>query len=375
MSGVSPFVAAELAVSPSTSIRYAASSRSGERFIRHRLSRSQAAEGTAVPAFKIPVGLATALEEAGVPRADVLVAAGLPGQLLDSPATFVPPGQYFALWSAIRMVSKDPGIGIRLARSVRPDITEPFFLAIMNAADVAGAIDVVIRFRRLLDPEDLLASTGDAGRLTLTYRWPECARPLPQVLVDAELALLIEVCRRATGDRTLAPYEVQLRTASLEPGGGHADFFRCPVRLGATRNALTFAASDLVRPFTTHNPDMLSALIPFLQANTPPKSLAERVRSAISARLRSRRPEAHDIARELAMSMRAMQRALKDSGTSFRRLLDDVRKEHAEAYLRGTSFSDGEVAFLLGFEDPNSFYRAFRGWHGRSPSSFRAQRG
>ena len=337
------------------------------------ISRRQEADGPAGPAFKIPIGLGTALNEAGVSTAAVLAAAGLSATLLDSPAKFVPPADYFALWSAIRTVSGDPGIGIRLARSVRPDITEPFFLAIMNAADVAGAIDVVVRFRRLLDPQDLIASRDETGGLVLTYRWDECAVSLPQALVDAELALLIEICRRGTGDEKLSPLEVQLRTAALEPGAGHADFFRCPVRLGAGRNALSFAEKDLARPFTTHNPDMLRALIPYLQANTPPQSFVERVRSVIAARLRGRRPDARAVARELAMSVRAMQRTLKDDNSSFRRLLDDVRKEHAGVYLRGTSFSDGEVAFLLGFEDPNSFYRAFRAWYGQSPSSFRAR--
>ena len=71
------------------------------------------------------------------------------------------------------------------------------------------------------------------------------------------------------------------------------------------------------------------------------------------------------------MSTRAMQRLLRDNGTSFRQLLDEVRNEHARGYLTSTSFSDGEVSFLLGFEDPNSFYRAFRAWNGMSPNEFR----
>lgn len=46
-------------------------------------------------------------------------------------------------------------------------------------------------------------------------------------------------------------------------------------------------------------------------------------------------------------------------------------KRRAWGYLASTSFSDGEVSFLLGFDDPNSFYRAFRSWNGMSPSEFR----
>jgi AraC-like DNA-binding protein len=161
----------------------------------------------------------------------------------------------------------------------------------------------------------------------------------------------------------------------LEAGGRHQDFFRCPIRLGSTRNAIAFSLHDTREPFATRNPELLNALLPHLQANTPvpPDAGLARVRAVIAERVRGRRPEADEIARELAMSTRAMQRLLKDSGTSFRRLLDEVRNEHARGYLGSTAFSDGEVAFLLGFEDPNSFYRAFRSWNGMSPTEFRRQ--
>jgi AraC-like DNA-binding protein len=71
------------------------------------------------------------------------------------------------------------------------------------------------------------------------------------------------------------------------------------------------------------------------------------------------------------MSTRALQRVLRDNGTSFRQLLADVRNEYARAYLSSTSFSNTEVAFLLGFEDESSFARAFRGWNGVTPAMFR----
>jgi AraC-like DNA-binding protein len=139
---------------------------------------------------------------------------------------------------------------------------------------------------------------------------------------------------------------------------------------------MIFAAQELARPFGTHNPVMLTALIPYLRANMPAAEgrIAPRAKSVISARLLGQRPEARAVAKELAMTTRAMQRLLQESGTSFRRLLDEVRNEHAKAYLVDTAFTDGEIAFLLGFEDPNSFYRAFRAWNGRSPSTFRARR-
>lgn len=325
---------------------------------------------------KIPVGLAAALNAAGLSPAQVLASARLPSRLLDPPGRYVPQSDYFALWRAIRAVSGDPNIGIVLATSVKPELTEPLFLAILSAVNLADAIAVVSRFKRLLEPEDLyISNDGDSKQLVVTYDWPECEETIPQALVDAELSFLVEIGRRGTANPDLSPCEVWLRASELEAGSTHTDFFRCGIRLDAGSNALVFTADDTERPFATHNPQLLTALLPYLQANTPasPTSAVARVRSVIAERVRGQRPDAHDVARELAMSTRAMQRMLRDNGTSFRQLLDEVRNEHARGYLTATAFSDGEVSFLLGFEDPNSFYRAFRSWNGMSPSEYRRQ--
>jgi AraC-like DNA-binding protein len=330
------------------------------------------------PRCKIPVGLAAALGELGLSAAGVLAAARLPSRLLDPPGQRVSTPEYFALWRAIREVSGDPNVGLALATTVKPELTEPLLLAIMSAASVADALEVEAKYKRCLSPE-VLAVRADAAarRVSLTYDWPLSAEPAPQVLVDVEIAFIVEICRRGTRRPDLAPRELLLRAAALEGGSTHAAFFRCPIRLGAAENGVVFDAEDAARPFVTFNPPLQSALLPYLQANTPPAapSAVARIRGVIAERLRGQRPTVEAVSRELATSRRALQRLLKDNGTSFRRLLDEVRNEHARAYLRAASFNDAEIAFLLGFEDPNSFYRAFRSWNGAPPSEFRPRAG
>jgi AraC-like DNA-binding protein len=118
---------------------------------------------------------------------------------------------------------------------------------------------------------------------------------------------------------------------------------------------------------------MLQVLLPYLKASVPADAhpAVRRIRAAIAEQLSGRRPSLQAVSKQLAMSSRALQRLLTENGTSFRQLLDEVRNQHAQAYLKGTAFSDGEVAFLLGFADVNSFYRAFRSWNGKAPGEFR----
>jgi AraC-like DNA-binding protein len=314
--------------------------------------------------------LEPALQECAVAPGQVLALANLPSDLFASPGAFLPIGSYFELWQAIAKVSDDPGIGIALARAVRADFTEPYFLAVFSCATLGEAVQTVTRYKRILSPEEVdLSADPAAGEVTVTYRWPADAGLPPQALVDAELAFLTEVARRvAIG----SPRRVQLATSTLDTPQAHAAYYRCPIQLGMPHNAIVLAAADLDLPLGTYNPALLQALMPYLGANTPQADgQIERVCSAIARLLPLERPTVDAVARSLAMSGRSLQRLLLEHDTSFRQLLDRVRQEHARGYLTTTSYSDAEIAFLLGFGDPASFYRAFRSWTGMSPGRFR----
>jgi hypothetical protein len=66
-----------------------------------------------------------------------------------------------------------------------------------------------------------------------------------------------------------------------------------------------------------------------------------------------------------------LQRRVVDDGSTFRQLLLEARQELAREYLNRTDIDVAEVAYLLGYEDSNSFYRAFRTWEGTTPSQLR----
>ena len=87
--------------------------------------------------------------------------------------------------------------------------------------------------------------------------------------------------------------------------------------------------------------------------------------------LDGQRPEIQDLARELHLSTRTLQRRLTEQGITFQRLLDEARRELAHHYLLHSSRELNETAYLLGYEDANSFFRAFHNWEGTSPGQWR----
>ena len=98
---------------------------------------------------------------------------------------------------------------------------------------------------------------------------------------------------------------------------------------------------------------------------------AERVRLAIQQKLTGRRPTIDDIADALHISSRTLQRRLQDEGSSFQRVLEGARHQLARHYLNNSTLELNEAAYLLGYEDGNSFVRAFRGWEGVPPARWR----
>jgi AraC-like DNA-binding protein len=99
----------------------------------------------------------------------------------------------------------------------------------------------------------------------------------------------------------------------------------------------------------------------------------ERVRTCAMEILASGECSIDEVARRLGVSARSLQRKLSAEGTSFQKELNLLREDLACHYLTRTHHSAPEVAFLLGYQDTNSFYRAFNGWTGQTPEQVRAQ--
>jgi AraC-like DNA-binding protein len=153
--------------------------------------------------------------------------------------------------------------------------------------------------------------------------------------------------------------------------------FGCPARFGARYNAIVFARADLDRPFLTHNADLLAAVAPQLEAELKQaraaRAIGGQVKAVLKPLLAGRRPAIDDVAKELGLSARTLQRRLAEDGTTFQELLQEARRELARHYLLHSALELNETAYLLGYEDAHSFFRAFQQWEGRSPGEWRAR--
>ena len=80
-----------------------------------------------------------------------------------------------------------------------------------------------------------------------------------------------------------------------------------------------------------------------------------------------------DIAKQLCMHERTLNRRLREEGTTFRRELETIRNDLARQMLVNSSLPISRIAESLGYADPTALSRAFKQWSGLTPTEWRAR--
>lgn len=322
--------------------------------------------------FRIAGRLAMKLEELGVSVSAVLRRAGLPKDLFQKTRVLVSTEELFAFWRAIEDVSKDPDLALKLATESRTERFHPSGIAALSTDSFGTAVQYMARYKQLTCPEEIVSSI-EGGEWVIRFRWLLAMNAEPTFLVEYCFAWIYTIAQHGSG-RPVSPLRVELvqqraHTKNLE------EYFGCKVVRGAAQNALIFKESDAAIPFITHNADLLDMLAPQFDAEMKQQlvehSFVEQVRDAIQQRLTGTRPAMHDIAKNLHMSARTLQRRLQEAGSSYQRVLEEARHQMARYYLGNSVLELNEAAYLLGYEDASSFVRAFRNWEGVPPGQWR----
>jgi AraC-like DNA-binding protein len=282
--------------------------------------------------------------------------------------------EFFALWRAIGEVSTNSAIGLQLGTENKTERFHPISLAALSCDNFGSGIDRMARYKQLTCPEEIVQQKDD-GEWSIQFRWLLAEEVEPPVLIECCFAWVLSIGRHGTGTR-LSPIRVEF-VQPREHLKAIERHFGCPVVCGSPRNAIVFRPSDAERPFVTRNAELLGMLAPQfeeeLKQENNDENFVERIRIAIQQKLTGQRPTIDDIADALHISSRTLQRRLQEEGSSFQRVLDDARHQLARHYLNNSVLELNEAAYLLGYEDGNSFVRAFRTWEGVPPARWREQ--
>jgi AraC-like DNA-binding protein len=323
--------------------------------------------------MKLPGSFWARLKTMGLTPAAVLRHSQLPPTVY-SGDRFVTTAQLFALWRTIGELGQDPTLGWRGMRDIGSEQFHPALLAALNARTYRESLERFARYKQLCGAQEFqYTRDGDEFRIEMSWPFAGDAQP-PALFLDAVFALVMELGRRGT-KTPLTPKRLELRRPS-ETGNGLSEYFGCPIKYRSRRDALVLRAADLELPFASHNEELLQMLAPQLEhqlrAGQTKPGIGDQVKWVLKRLLSGSCPDVVAVAKELGMSARTLQRRIKAEHLTFRQLLNETRRELVRHYLADHTIEIPEVAFLVGYDNANSFYRAFRAWEDKTPAEWRA---
>ncbi|AXP04468.1 AraC family transcriptional regulator [Pseudomonas fluorescens] len=319
------------------------------------------------------------MQDAGLATAPVLRRAQLPGDLFTRQNVRLDSKNFFNLWRAIeeeaQTVNADLPAPLQIAHVMSSDWFDPELFAALCSTNMAGALDRIAKYVRLIAPMAIRVVRTSA-HTTVTMEFLDPTEPAPSVFLAFKLVFFVQLARLATRS-PVQPLQVSWPsppTPELKSHAYHA-YFGVPV-MNTPLATVVFATTDVERPFLTENHKMWLFFEPSLRQRLSDldrtSGMVDRVRSTLLETLPAGEVSMQAVSRKLGVSTRTLQRRLQEEGTTFQQTLDALRDSLAHHYLRTTAMSSAEISFLLGFEDSNSFARAFQSWTGKTPRMARS---
>lgn len=316
----------------------------------------------------------TSARAAGLDVAALLASSGIPSTLLAEDRARVSHAQYLRLTMNAMRALDDEFIcrgGIRrtpvgtFAWMCRGVIHEP---------TLKRALLHAIHFYNTFLPDIRLGLHRQGDRAVITVHLRDPAVDPEHVLIE----VLLVLAQRFAG--WLIDHRVSLSGAEFvyaEPA--HADeyrmLFHCPLHFGAARNAISFSARQLDWP-VAQNPRTLRKFLREAPGNLlvipdNDNSVTAQVRACLGRDFSQELPDFEDVASRLRITPQTLRRRLREEGTSYQEIKDNIRRDAAIGYLARPQLSIMDIAQFMGFSEPSTFHRAFKKWTGLTPGAYR----
>jgi AraC-like DNA-binding protein len=336
------------------------------------MSRETATSRGPYGSLNVVLPLLETLEREGFELGAILDRVGIPRSAREAPQARLPQVTLEALWHAAAEVTRDPAIALRVSTRVTPSTLGIIGYLASASESRRNAFELVKDLTPLLWEDFECDLESDDEFAFVRCRSASGERP-SRFMTEYWIGLTITMSR-AIGPARSDPLEARFSYAAPEHADEYARILGLPIRFDAGEDGVLFPVSTM----SHSNPSADAALRRLLQqyaadqlAKIPTvASFTERVRAAIRSSLPLGRVSATTVAAQLETSDRTLRRRLRDEGTSYQEVLDEVRAELARRYLAVDRRGIDDVALLLGFSDSSAFTKAFRRWTGRTPADF-----
>jgi AraC-like DNA-binding protein len=283
-------------------------------------------------------------------------------------------GQFCALLGQIQAVCAEPALAIQLAQKISAAHLGVLGYLLLACANLAEALIKMDRYARLIYDGHQMQVLAQDDQITLVWNMPMAVGD-ERIFAELGMAVVVQFARNLTGLDSATMTEVAFKHASDAPLDEYLAFFGCPVRFDQAQTQLVFPACLLALPL--RQPDAMLLSILESQATQAldllPKTDAfvREVQRQIIRLCHDGAPTLAQVADQLCLSPRTLQRRLADQGTRFQPVLDETRQQLCAQYLADQRLQLTDIAQLLGYSDQSAFTRAYRRWTGGTPHDAR----
>ncbi len=318
-------------------------------------------------------GVADQLRVQGLDVPGLFREAGLDIRMLERADSRLPVEQVDRLWMLACERSGQPFVALNRTTADNPTSFDMLAYAMMSCQNLAEAVVRLVDYCAVVsDAVDLrVVDIAEGCRIEVTPLEPPIAGRSSRL--DYTIVTFLAFCRWVTS-RQIVPLGVELSYPSPSDLIHHQKAFACTPRFNTPLHALLLSKADLQLPLPTANA-VLSRLhdraVQEHVRNMQSSGIAARMAAMLVRRIGSGQVIRSDVARDLCISDRTLQRRLLEAGTSFQKELDALRRQLTETYLGDPALPLADIASLLGFAEESTFYRACHRWFELSPKQAR----
>ena len=287
---------------------------------------------------------------------------------------YLPISDYVNLfgWSAQRLSA--PHLGLDIADEVQAESFGILGYLLKNAPTVAVYYQMLERYQCVL-MTGMKFNFRRTGR-QFEVQWQIFQPPSEGVRHDIEfsLAAFVKLLRDALGD-SIVPRTVFFSHACEVPGDRYVKIFGSKVLFNQDQNCLFFSEDLLGMPLSDSDPRLLAILREQADAQMgnwkANESLVEQAKFLITMSLDTQGAGAEALANMLNITTRTLNRHLRQKGTNYKKLREEVIVELAKQSLANTDASITVIGGKLGFSESSAFIRAFKRMTGTTPAAYR----
>jgi AraC-like DNA-binding protein len=268
----------------------------------------------------------------------------------------------------------NPNLALELGQSISYQSLGILGYLLLNAKDLKEMIEKFSTYQKLVSNFLKFSFFEDTNYYKFAIYINENRYiPVPSFHAEVHLSAILSILTQILGQKVL-PAKVCFAYAKQTDSPLYGEIFGQNIHYEEEENAIYFQKDELCIQVNNANPAMLSFFE--TQANELLNEFTEdswfaKVEKEILKDIGDKDISINVVASNLNLSARTLQNYLKNESKTFSSALTNVRKKLAKHYIEHSQLDDGTIAFLLGYTEVSSFYRAFKKWYNCTPKQLR----